>query len=307
MTLLAAFKCVLFRYTEHADVAVGSLIANRNQIQLEAPLIGMFANTLVLRTDLSGNPTFSEVLGRVRQVTLDAYRNQDLPIEQVLQACQVPRSLDRNALFQVMFVLQNAVARAPTLADLCVHFMDVDPGIARFDLTLELMDADECLSGWLEYNTDLFEAATIARMATHLRTLLEAIVSNPDERISRLPLMSAGDAGGFCSIGMIPKSGLAAPTHFANASPVRSSVQRRRRQYPIAGACCSYRELAGRSSAIARRLASLGIGPNAIVALLAERDVNLLAAMLAVQQVGKAFLALDPTLPAPRLAHVLPG
>ena len=304
MTLLAAFKCVLFRYTEHADVAIGSLIANRNQIQLER-LIGMFANTLVLRTDLSGNPTFSEVLGRVRQVTLDAYRNQDLPIEEVLRACQVPRSLDRNALFQVMFVLQNAVARAPTLADLCVHFVEVDPGIARFDLTLELMDADECLSGWLEYNTDLFEAATIARMSTHLRTLLEAIVSNPDESISRLPLMSAGErrrvlfdwndtqirfsrADTFCKR-------FASQVERAPEAPAVS----------IAGACCSYRELAGRSSAIARRLASLGVGPNAIVALLAERDVNLLAAMLAVQQVGGAFLALDPTLPAPRLAHVL--
>ena len=304
MTLLAAFKCVLFRYTEHADVAIGSLIANRNQIQLER-LIGMFANTLVLRTDLSGDPTFSEVLGRVRQVTLDAYRNQDLPIEEVLRAFQVPRSLDRNALFQVMFVLQNAVARAPTLPDLCVHFMEVDPGIARFDLTLELMDADECLSGWLEYNTDLFEAATIARMSTHLRTLLEAIVSNPDERISRLPLMSAGErrrvlfdwndtqirvgrADTFCKR-------FASQVERAPEAPAVS----------IAGACCSYRELAGRSSAIARRLASLGVGPNAIVALLAERDVNLLAAMLAVQGVGGAFLALDPTLPAPRLAHVL--
>ena len=304
MTLLAAFKCVLFRYTEHADVAIGSLIANRNQIQLER-LIGMFANTLVLRTDLSGNPTFSEVLGRVRQVTLDAYRNQDLPIEEVLRVCQVPRSLDRNTLFQVMFVLQNGVARAPTLADLCVHFVEVDPGIARFDLTLELMDADECLSGWLEYNTDLFEAATIARMSTHLRTLLEAIVSNPDERISRLPLISAKErrrvlldwndtqirfsrADTFCKR-------FASQVERAPEAPAVS----------IAGACCSYRELAGRSSAIARRLASLGVGPNAIVALLAERDVNLLAAMLAVQQVGGAFLALDPTLPARRLAHVL--
>ena len=112
MTLLAAFQCLLYRYTEHDDVAVGSLIANRNQIQIER-LIGMFANTIVLRTDLSGDPTFSEVLRRVRQVTLDAYRNQDLPIEEILQVLQVPRSLDRNALFQVMFHSAERVAESP--------------------------------------------------------------------------------------------------------------------------------------------------------------------------------------------------
>ena len=111
MTLLAAFQCLLFRYTQHDDIAVGSLIANRNQIQIER-LIGMFANAIVLRTDLSGDPTFSEVLRRVRQVTLDAYRNQELPIEEILQALHVPRSLDRNPLFRVMFILQKASSNA---------------------------------------------------------------------------------------------------------------------------------------------------------------------------------------------------
>ena len=192
MTLLAAFQCLLYRYTGHADIPVGSLIANRNQIQTER-LIGMFANTIVLRTDLSGDPTFSEVLRRVRQVTLDAYRNQDLPIERILQALQVPRSLDRNPLFQVMFILQNASAKTPSLPELSVHFVDVDPGIARFDLMLEITDADDCLGGWLEYSTDLFESATIARMSSHLETLLEAIVANPEERICRLSLLPASE------------------------------------------------------------------------------------------------------------------
>ena len=304
MTLLGAFKCLLFRYTEHVDIAVGSLIANRNQVQLEH-LIGMCANTIILRTDLSGDPTFSEVLRRIRQVTLDAYRNQDLPIEKVLQVFQVPRSLDRNALFQVMFVLQNALPRAPTLPDLSGHFVEMDPGIARFDLTLELADVDQRLSGWFEYNTDLFEAATIARMSTHLRTLLEAIVSNPDEPISRLALMSAGERRRVLFDWNDTQIRFSRADTFCNrfASQVERAPQAP--AVSIAGACCSYRELAWRSFPIAHRLASLGVGPNAIVALLAERDVNLLAAMLAVQQVGGAFLALDPTLPAPRLAHVL--
>src|SRR5262249_28477808 len=145
---------------------VGSLIANRNQIQLER-LMGMFANTIVLRTDLSGNPSFSEVLRRVRQVTLDAYRNQDLPIEEILKGLRVSRNTDRNTSFQVMFILQNASPSAPRLPELSAHFVEVEPGTARFDLMLELIDSDERLAGWLEYSTDLFEAATIARMAAH--------------------------------------------------------------------------------------------------------------------------------------------
>ena len=137
MTLLAAFQCLLHRYTQHDDVAVGSLIANRNQIQIER-LIGMFANAIVLRTDLSGDPTFSDVLRRVRQVTLDAYRNQDLPIEEILQALQVPRSFGSAIpCFGSMFILQKASSN-PALPGLSAHFMEVDPGIARCDLLLEL-------------------------------------------------------------------------------------------------------------------------------------------------------------------------
>ena len=157
MTLLAAFQCLLHRYTRHDDIAVGSLIANRNQIEIER-LIGMFANALILRTDLSGDPTFSEVLRRVRQVTLDAYRNQDLPIEEVLRALQVARRADGNPLFRVMFLLQNASSRRHASSGLS-RGDRCRSGVARSDLLLELIDEDDRLSGWLEYSTDLFEAA----------------------------------------------------------------------------------------------------------------------------------------------------
>ncbi len=304
MTLLAAFQCLLYRYTEHDDVAVGSLIANRNQIQIER-LIGMFANTIVLRTDLSGDPTFCELLRRVRQVTLDAYRNQDLPIEQILRVFQLPRSLDRSSLFQIMFILQSASSRSPALPGLSMRFVDADPGIARFDLMLELVDADERLSGWLEYDTDLFEAATIARMATHLRTLLEAIVTNPEERISRLSLLPVGERRRV----LIDWN----PTHTNSARSdtfcERFAIQVERSPHAPAvstgRARLSYQELAIRSSAIADRLAVAGVGPDVVVVLLAERDLDLLAAMIAVQRVGGAFLSLDRTLPAARLAHVI--
>ena len=304
MTLLAAFQCLLYRYTEHDDVAVGSLIAGRNQTEVER-IIGMFANTIILRTDLSGDPTFSELLQRVRQVTLDAYRNQDLPIEKVLQALKAPRCLGRNALFQVMFVLQNALPNDPSLPHLSVRMLDVNPGIARFDLTLELMDVDERLSGWLEYSTDLFEAATIARMSTHLRTLLEAIVANPKERVSRLTLLPAkerkklicdwNDTGAsFDRLATFSKR-FAIEVKRAPHAPAVSSVVAR----------LSYRELERRSSAIAHRLSVEGVAPDAVVLLLAKRDVDLLAAMIGVERTGGAFHSLDPALPAARLAHVI--
>jgi len=146
------------------------VIANRNQIQHER-LIGMFANTIILRTDLSGEPTFTEVLRRVRQVTLDAYRNQDLPLEKVLQTIQVPRSMDRNFLSQVMFILQTPARRPPALPGLSVRFTDIDPGIARADLLLELMETDSGLGGWFEYSTDVFDAETIAALKDSLKDL----------------------------------------------------------------------------------------------------------------------------------------
>jgi amino acid adenylation domain-containing protein len=303
MTLLAAFQCLLFRYTAHDDVAVGSLFANRNQIDIER-LIGMFANTVVLRTDLSGDPTFSEVLRRVRQVTLDAYRNQDLPIEQILQALQASRSMDRYALFQVMFILQNASPRAPTLPGLSAHFVDVDPGIARFDLTLEFNDGDEHLSGWIEYSTDLFAAATIARMAEHLLTLLRAIIANPEERVSRLALLPARQRRQLLIDWNGTQTSFRRGTFFERFA---RQVERTPDAVAVsAGAIrLSYRELLRRSSTIADRLASECGGPDVVLVLLAERGVDFLAAMIAVQRAGAAFLPLDPAIPAARLTQII--
>jgi amino acid adenylation domain-containing protein len=303
MTLLAAFQCLLYRYTQHEDVAVGSVIANRNQIKIEN-LVGMFANTIVLRTNLTGDPSFSEVLRRVREVTLDAYRNQDLPLEEILRALQVPRSMDRNALFQVMFVLQNPSPRALTLPGLFVQSVDVDPGIARVDLMLELIDGDERLSGWFEYSTDLFEAATMARMATHFRTLLEAIVTNPEQRISRMPILPAWERRRVLVDWNDTHTSLPHGTFLDRfANQVRSAPN----EIAVSAGQVrlSYRELARRSLAIADRLTVKGVGPDVIVILLAERGIDFLAAMIAVQGAGGAFLPLDPKIPAARLATII--
>ena len=165
MTLLAAFQLLLHRYTDQDDIVVGALIANRNRVETEG-LIGFFVNTLVLRTDLSGNPSFRELLDRVREVALGAYSHQDLPFEKLLEALQPPRDLSRTPLFQVLFVLQNTPRQPPELLGLSVDPLEIAPETANFDVCLNLSETPEGLRGWLEYSTDLFDAATIARMGT---------------------------------------------------------------------------------------------------------------------------------------------
>ena len=304
MTLMAAFQCLLCRYTQHDDIAVGSLIANRNQIEIER-LIGMFANAVVLRTDLSGDPTFSEVLRRVRQVTLDAHRNQELPIDEILQALRVPRSLDRNPLFRVMFILQKASSTHLALHGLSASSINVDPGIARSDLLLELVDDDGHLRGWLEYSTELFEADTIKRMAAHFRTLLKSIVANPEQRISRLPLLPVAERKQVVEDWNQTGTGLPPLSTFSERfdrqverSPDAVAVSAGRVQL-------SYRELASRASAIAGRLCREDVRHDEVVVLFAERGIDFLAAMIAVQRAGAAFLPLDPTMPTARLAQII--
>jgi amino acid adenylation domain-containing protein len=302
MTLVAAFQCVLHRHTKHDDVAIGSLIANRNQVERE-PLIGLFANTVVLRSDLSGDPKFSDFLTLVRQLTLDAYRNQDLPIEEVLKGLKLPRGLDRNALFRVMFILQSA-AKDPSLPGLYVKLLDPRPGIARFDLTLELMQATEGFGGWFEYNTDLFEAATIARMATHLRNFLAAIILDPDKRISRIPLLSAHERDTLLVDWNATETARRCRV-FSLSFARQAACAPEAMAVSTTNARLDYCELALRSSNIARRLLREGSGPHIVVVLLAKRDMHLLAGMVAVQQAGGAFLALDPTWPAARIGQII--
>jgi amino acid adenylation domain-containing protein len=303
MTLLAAFQCLLYRLTGHEDVAIGSLIANRNQIEAER-LIGLFANTIVLRTELSGDPSFAEVLRRVRQVTLEAYRNQDLPIEEILRALQVSRSRNATPLFQVMFILQNASIEAADFPGLSVARMDIDQQISRFDITLELTEIDGEFHGFFEYATDLFEAATIARMAAQFEMLLKSIAADPQEQISRLPMLPLVERRRLLGWN---GATLDATRRGNFAGRFAQQVKRAPKAVAVSGARerLSYSALDRRSRAIAQGLARLGIGAEMVVALLAERSADLLAAMIAVQRVGAAFASLDPSQPAARLAAII--
>ncbi|WFU74033.1 non-ribosomal peptide synthetase [Bradyrhizobium sp. CB2312] len=304
MTLLAAFQCLLFRHTGHEDVATGSLIANRNQIESER-LIGLFANTLILRNDFGGDPSFGEMLRRVRQVTLDAYRNQDLAIEEVLRALQVARRTDGNPLFRIMFILQNASIEAARFPGLSTRRIEIDPKVARFDITLELVEADGRFTGFFEYATDLFDAATIEDMAAQFKTLLKAAIANPEQQISRLPLLAEAERRQLLA------QGRGARVNFGKRGNLSERFDAQAKKTPNAIAMSdgrtslTYRELARRSETVAGWLAREGVGAESVVALLAERGPDLVAAMIGVQRAGAAFLNLDPEQPPARLATIL--
>ena len=192
MALLAALEVVLSRWTGQRDFLIGTPVANRRLAEIEG-LIGLFMNTLVLRADLEGDPTYPEMLSRVRETCLDAYSHQDLPFERLVEELRPERDPSRNPLFQVMFVLQNAPMAALELPGLLMQGVDLDRGASQVDLTLYVQETPNGLRGTFEYATDLFEASTIERMEGHLQTLLRGIVAEPTARISALPLLTEGE------------------------------------------------------------------------------------------------------------------
>ena len=304
MTLLAAFQTLLHRYTGQDDIAVGSLIANRNRVEIEG-LIGFFVNTLVLRTNLAGDPSFRELLVRVREVTLGAYGHQDLPYEKLLEALRPPRDLSRNPLFQVMCVLHNTPQQAPELPGMTVCPLEIDPATTRFDLTLEFWETPEGLRGRFEYSTDLFEAATIARMAGHLQTLLEGIVADPDERLSRLPLLTSGERHRL----LVEWNTTTAP--YPNDQCIHSAFEAQVTRTPDAVAVIcgdeflTYQELNRRANQVAHYLQTLGVGPEVLVGLCMERSLSMVVGMLGILKAGGAYLPLDPAYPPERLTFML--
>jgi acyl carrier protein len=193
MTLLAAFSHLLQRYSQAEELLIGTPIAGRHYREIEQ-LIGLFVNTLVLRVDLSADPSFDELLGRVRRVCLEAYAHQDVPFEKLVEELQPERSLSHTPFFQVMFGLQNTPQEELKLPGLSLNPIEIRGEVAKFDLVLDLRETSSGIEGFFEYNTHVFERATIARIATHLNTLLEAVVADPEQRLSNLPLLTAAEA-----------------------------------------------------------------------------------------------------------------
>jgi amino acid adenylation domain-containing protein len=304
MTLLAGFQTLLHRYTGQDDICVGSPIANRTRAETEN-LVGFFVNSLVLRADLGGNPTFRELLGRVREAALGAYAHQDLPFEQLVEVLQPPRDLSRPPLFQVMFALQNTPVSPPAVPGLHVQALDIDNGTAKFDLTVFLFETGQGLKGEVQYNTDLFDAATIERLTGHFRTLLEGAAANPESRIGELPLLTEPERRRM----LVEWNDTRADYPREKCFHQLFEEQAERTPGAVAAACgaarLTYAELNRRANQLAHYLRSFGIGPEVLVGVCMERSLEMLVGILGVLKAGGAYLPLDPSYPPERLRFMV--
>jgi amino acid adenylation domain-containing protein len=304
MTLLAAFQTLLHRYTGQDDLVVGSPIAGRTRAETEG-LIGFFVNTLVLRTDLSGNPTFRELLGRVRETALGAYAHQELPFERLVEELHAERNLSRTPLFQVMFVLQNVPIKSLELPELTASLLNVDNETAKFDLTVSLGEREDGISGEFEYNTDLFEATTIARMLGHWQTLLAGVVANPERRLSELPLLTEAER-----LQVLVEWNDTA-TDYPRDRCIHQLFEAQAEQTPdtvavvCEGAQLTYGELNRRANQLAHYLRKHGVEPETLVGICIERSVEMIIGVLGILKAGGAYVPLDPLYPKERLAFIL--
>ncbi|HEX3682907.1 MAG TPA: amino acid adenylation domain-containing protein [Bryobacteraceae bacterium] len=298
MILLAAFQALLSRYCRQEDIVVGSAVANRSIVETEAT-IGFFANTITLRTDLSGNPTFQQLLQRVRGVALGAYANQQFPFERLVQELQPERDLSRTPLFQVMFLLDNTQAGKIRAGDIEADLLDFDARISPFDLTLTIEERRDGLHGNLEFNTDLFEQRTIEAMVAAFQTLLEHAVESPDTRIRELMLTSAHrEDTRVAPVTDKPRTVL---TLLEQSGKLHSQAP----AIVDGNKTVSYAELTQRSNSIASALADLGVGAENVVAVWGERRFESIAAILGILRTGAAWLPLDPSLPLQRINTIV--
>jgi amino acid adenylation domain-containing protein len=304
MMLLAAFDTLLYRYTGTEDILVGSAIANRDRSEIEG-LIGFFVNILVMRTDLAGNPTFSELLLRVREMAMEAYTHQDLPFEMLVEALQPERDLSHTPLFQVMFVLQNAPASELELTGLTVNPLPIKGTTARFDLTLSMENTATGLVGWWEYNTDLFDASTIERMTSHFVTLLEGIIANPEQQISQLPLLSEVEQRQL----LVEWNDTQAD--YPQDKCIHQLFEEQVQRTPDAVAVVfgnqqlTYQQLNCRANQLAHYLKTLGVGADVLVGICVERSLEMIVGLLGILKAGGAYVPLDPEYPQERLQFML--
>ncbi|MCB9079503.1 MAG: amino acid adenylation domain-containing protein [Anaerolineaceae bacterium] len=304
MCLLAAFKVLLYRYTAQEHIVIGSPIANRNRVEIEG-LIGFFVNTLVLHTDLSGNPPFCDVLARVREVALGAYSHQSLPFEKLVEELKPERNLHINPLFQVMFIFEDEANRTLTLPGLTVSNLPRKIELELFDLTLSMQKTSTGLTGYFTYDTNLFEAATIERMAGHFQTLLESIVADPNRPIAQLPLLPPAERESL----LVTWNDTATPRRSDQC--IHHLFETQAAQTPQAVAVISgnaqltYQELNERANQLAHYLKKQGVGPDTLVALYVERSIEAVIGLLGVLKAGGAYVPLDPAYPLARLAFML--
>jgi amino acid adenylation domain-containing protein len=304
MTLLAAFQALIFRYSGQEDICIGVPVAGRHSPEVEK-LIGFFINTLVIRGDASGNPTFNQWLCRIRRQVLGAFSHQQVPFDEVVKAVDLARDLDHSPLFQVMFMLQNIAMEVPELPDVNWEVMDLENGTSQLEMVFSLRLTTAGLAGTIDYNTDLFAAPTIERWAKHFGNFLEGIVADPTTKLTELPLMSATEQQQLLNYGSGPE------TEYQRFHDVGTLFEEQVRRDPKAlallceGRQWTYGEVDKRSNQFARYLKRFGVGSEVIVAIAAEQSAEFILAILGVFKAGGAYLAIDVDYPAARIQHMM--
>jgi len=304
MTLLAAFNTLLSHYTGQEDIVVGTDIANRNHAETEG-LIGFFINQIVMRTDLSGDPRFIELLRRVRAEAFDAYAHQDLPFERLVAALRPERHLSHTPVFQVKFVLQNAPMETIELPGLSFSPLTVPSTSVGYDLILSAEETPEGLQSALHYSTDLFDEVTARRMAGHFRTLLASIASDPQQRKSDLQILTDGERHQL----LVEFNDTSAD--YPVDKCIHELFEAHAERSPDAAAVVfgqqriTYGELNRRANQLARHLRSLGVGPEVRVGICMERSINMVLSLMGVLKAGGAYIPLDPAYPLQRLSTML--
>jgi amino acid adenylation domain-containing protein len=304
MTLLAAYMTMLARYSGQDDIVVASPVANRNRVELEG-VIGLFVNTLALRVDLGEDPSFVGLLQRVRETALAAFSNQDLPFERLVQELNPVRDRRHAPVAQVLFVVQNDTGRPAALEGLQLERVPAERGTAKFDLALFAAETADGLRISIEYCSDLFDTATIARMLEHYRVLLESIASDPSRPIGELELLAPDERT------LILDTWNATDADFPAERCIHELVAEQARRTPddpavsLGPQTLSYAELDARADRLAHHLRSLGVGPDAVVAISVDRSIEMAVAVLGVLKAGGAYAPIDPSYPPDRVAFML--
>ena len=304
MTLLAAFQTLMSRYSRQYDIATGTAIAGRRRKETEA-LIGFFVNTLVLRTDLSGAPAFTTLLQRVKQSTLEAFAHQDVPFEKLVEVISPERDLGHSPLYQVMFTLQNAPYAALQLGQATLERFDVHTGGAECDLNFDMAETANGMGCYIKYSTDLFEAATISRWIEQFKVLLSGIVTDPEQSIATLPLLSSSERR------QLVDEWNRTEANYQREKLLTDLIEDQAQRTPNAIAVSSeegyltYAELNAQANQIAHYLRRLGIGPESPVGMCMERNLEMVKGLLGILKAGGVYVPLDPAHPLERLLHIV--
>lgn len=303
-TLLAAFQTLLGKYSGQDDIIVGTPVANRSLVETEG-LIGFFVNTLAMRTRLDGNPTFIDLIQRTREVTLGAYANQQLPFDKLVEELLPERNLSHSPLFQVLFDLQNVPQQPLKLAGLKPSILEFENSTTKFDLALSLQQQGDELGGTLQYNVDLFDSSTIARLLEHFRNLLVEIGANPQKRLSEFDVMNDAERR------MVLSEWNRTDTDFSAEKCIHEIIEEQAARRPEATAVkfeqqeLSYKDLNARANQLARHLRKLGLGPDQLAAVFMERSPEMIVAWLGILKAGAAYVPIDPAYPKERIAYML--